>query len=144
MFWQLKNDPNGSICNTVLNTAGVNYQNGSYFNDQTNNANSSNNNQNNTFPSSNNTDSSSNSTNTNSSLLNNTANDTSNSSYLIRHILSQFYCGFGGQFCGQSNNDDIHPQTSIVILAFANTQPNGSIQIDEQNYPSALAAAWKA
>ena len=143
MFWQLRNDPNGTICRTVLNKAGVNYKNNSYFNNQTNNTNSSSNDQNNMSPSWNNTDASNN-TNNNSSFSNSTMNDTSNSSYLTPHILSQFYCGFSGQFCGQSNSDDINPRSSIVILAFANTQPNGTIKIDQPNYPNALVAAWKA
>ena len=41
-----------------------------------------------------------------------------------------FYCGFGGQFCGQSKTDDVNPKADIVILAFANTQKDGSALMD--------------
>lgn len=46
------------------------------------------------------------------------------------HVLSMFYCGFGGDFCGQSNTDDVNPKSAISILSFANTQKNGSIIVD--------------
>lgn len=55
-----------------------------------------------------------------------------------------FYCGFGGDFCGQSSTDDINPKTSIVILAFANTKSDGSIIVDSANFPSALVKTWKS
>lgn len=58
--------------------------------------------------------------------------------------LSIFYCGFGGDFCGQSDSDDTHPKTSFVILAFVNTNPDGSITIDSANFPTALANSWRS
>lgn len=36
-------------------------------------------------------------------------------------VLSVYYCGFGGNFCGQSTTNDVYPKTTHVILAFANT-----------------------
>jgi hypothetical protein len=46
------------------------------------------------------------------------------------HVLSMFYCGFSGDYCGQSNTDDVNPKSSIVILAFINTQSDGSVIMD--------------
>lgn len=42
-----------------------------------------------------------------------------------------FYCGFSGDYCGQSKINDVHPTISTVILAFANTIPNGKVVVDE-------------
>lgn len=55
-----------------------------------------------------------------------------------------FYCGFGGNFCGQSTTDDVSSKSAIVILAFANILTNGSIQVDDANYPTTLVNNWKA
>ena len=52
--------------------------------------------------------------------------------------LSMFYCGFSGEFCGQSEIDDIYSSTSLVILAFANTLPDGTVIVDESNFPAEL------
>jgi len=60
------------------------------------------------------------------------------------HDLTMFYCGFGGNFCGQSTTDDVHPKTSIVILAFVNTQPDGSVIADDANFPVSLIQSWHA
>jgi chitinase len=54
-----------------------------------------------------------------------------------------FYCGFSGNYCGQSTTDDVNPRSSIVILAFANTNNDGSISVDTPNYPTALVNKWK-
>lgn len=51
-------------------------------------------------------------------------------------VLSLYYCGFGDKFCGQSTEDDVHPGTTLVILAFLNTQADGSVIMDEANFPS--------
>ncbi len=59
-------------------------------------------------------------------------------------MLSIFYCGFGGDYCGQSNTDDVNPAATIVILAFANTQADGSVKVDEANFPQAPFNSWKA
>jgi chitinase len=56
--------------------------------------------------------------------------------------LSMFYCGFGGNFCGQSTDDDVHPKTTTVILAFVNTQPDGSVIADDANFPTDLISKW--
>ena len=57
---------------------------------------------------------------------------------------SIFYCGFGGDYCGQSNTDDVNPSTDFIILAFANTKTDGSIIVDSNTFPTALVTAWKA
>ncbi len=56
---------------------------------------------------------------------------------------SIFYCGFSGDYCGQSTTNDIHPSINTIILAFANTAPDGRIVIDEDNYPAAFVEQWK-
>lgn len=43
---------------------------------------------------------------------------------------AMFYCGFSGDFCGQSRINDVHPSIDTIILAFANTHPDGHIIID--------------
>lgn len=57
--------------------------------------------------------------------------------------LSMFYCGFGGNFCGQSSTDDVNPGADIVILAFGNTQTDGSVIVDDANFPKDLVASWQ-
>lgn len=57
--------------------------------------------------------------------------------------VSMFYCGFGANFCGQSTDDDVNPKTRTVILAFVNTQPDGSVIADDANFPTALISKWK-
>jgi hypothetical protein len=57
--------------------------------------------------------------------------------------LSMFYCGFGGNFCGQSTTDDVNPSADIVILAFGNTQTDGSVIVDDANFPTALVSSWQ-
>lgn len=72
--------------------------------------------------------------------------------YLIPHDnesngifkLSMFYCGFSGDYCGQSTIDDVHPSASFVILAFANTQSNGAIIVDEANFPTTNVQKWRS
>jgi len=54
-----------------------------------------------------------------------------------------FYCGFSGDYCGQSNTDDVNPKASIVILAFLNTSPDGSALIDRNNFPNNQVKQWK-
>lgn len=58
--------------------------------------------------------------------------------------ISMFYCGFGPTFCGQSIDDDVNPKTRTVILAFVNTQPDGSVIADDANFPTSLISKWKA
>lgn len=58
--------------------------------------------------------------------------------------MSIFYCGFGGDFCGQSTTDDVNTGASIVILAFVNTNTDGSVTVDDANFPTALVNAWQS
>jgi len=55
-----------------------------------------------------------------------------------------FYCGFSGEFCGQSSINDVNDKASIVLLAFANILSNGSILVDAQNFPNSLITQWKS
>jgi chitinase len=55
-----------------------------------------------------------------------------------------FYCGFSGDYCGQSRTDDVNPGSTIVILSFVNTQPDGSVRMDEANFPQGPFNTWKA
>lgn len=57
--------------------------------------------------------------------------------------MTAYYCGFGGNFCGESYNDDVNPRASIVILAYADIAPNGEIIIDAVNFPKAQFTNWK-
>lgn len=56
---------------------------------------------------------------------------------------SMFYCGFSGDYCGQSTTNDVHPSITTVILAFANTYQDGRIVVDETNFPGGLVQEWK-
>ena len=48
-------------------------------------------------------------------------------------VLSIFWCGFSGDYCGQSRDDDLNSKTTHVILAFANVNSDGSIKFDTSN-----------
>jgi hypothetical protein len=43
---------------------------------------------------------------------------------------AMFYCGFSGDYCGQSKINDVHPTIDTIILAFANTKSDGTVIID--------------
>tara|TARA_R110000868_G_scaffold318028_1_gene578786 strand:+ start:1428 stop:2408 length:981 start_codon:yes stop_codon:yes gene_type:complete len=63
-------------------------------------------------------------------------------------VLSIFWCGFGGNYCGQSgsnlNDDDVNPRATHVILAFVNSNPDGSVSYDDAHQPSTdLLAKWR-
>lgn len=47
---------------------------------------------------------------------------------------AMFYCGFSGDFCGQSKTNDVHASISSVILAFGNTLPDGKVIVDDDMY----------
>ena len=47
-----------------------------------------------------------------------------------KYELSMFYCGFGQDFCGQSTDNDVNKVASYVILAFVNTNTDGSVALD--------------
>jgi hypothetical protein len=101
MLWQLKSDPQGSICSSILGAVG-------------NNTNSNNNSNvsNNTSP--------------NNTLISGTVQPAPGAFFVI----SMFYCTFGANYCGQSTSNDVNPNVAIVILAFANTNSDGSITVD--------------
>lgn len=58
--------------------------------------------------------------------------------------LAMFYCGFGGDFCGQSTYDDVNHRATTVILAFSNTVRDGSIVVDTGNWPTTMVSKWQA
>jgi chitinase len=58
--------------------------------------------------------------------------------------VSIFYCGFGGDYCGQSSTDDVNPNVKFVILAFANPQSDGTVIVDDANFPTKLVSSWQA
>ena len=58
--------------------------------------------------------------------------------------VSIFYCGFGQDYCGQSTDDDVNSKVKFVILAFANPQADGTVQVDDPNFPTALVSSWQA
>ena len=55
---------------------------------------------------------------------------------ILAYKNAMFYCGFSGDFCGQSIADDVNPNIQTVILAFANTASDGNIIVDESNFPA--------
>ncbi len=151
MFWQFKNDPKGDIVKSVLTSAGVDYRNTGFMDGSNYVApaptNTTNNTSNYTAPTNNTT------TNTTNNTSNYTApapapapapSGTVTPATGASHVLSMFYCGYSGNFCGQSNTDDVNAKASIVILSFANTNYDGSITVDEANHPATLVSKWKA
>ena len=59
-------------------------------------------------------------------------------------MLSMFYCGFGGDYCGQSSTNDVNSATTNVILAFVNSNADGSVSIDAANFPKSQYDIWKS
>lgn len=57
--------------------------------------------------------------------------------------VSIFYCGFGQDYCGQSNTDDVNPNVKFVILAFANPGADGTVAVDDANFPTTLVKSWQ-
>ena len=124
MIWQLSSDPNYTFCKTVLAKAGVSYKVAS------------------TGPTE--------PTGPQTLPIGDQApgEDTPLVDFVYpvtgaSHVLSMFYCGFSGNFCGQSTTNDVNTKSAIIILAFANTQKDGSIIIDSANFPTALVKAWR-
>ena len=62
---------------------------------------------------------------------------------VINYAVSEFFCGFSGIFCGQSFSDDVNPRANLVILAFANTQDNGTVLVDTAYFPSSEVSQWQ-
>ncbi|MBK2123700.1 glycosyl hydrolase family 18 protein [Fangia hongkongensis] len=54
--------------------------------------------------------------------------------------LSIFWCGFSGNYCGQSVDNDVYEKATIVILAFVNTHTDGSVDADTM--PTQLINDW--
>ena len=164
MIWQLVNDKQGTIGQTIISRGGRNTNTTTPINNSTNstttpvnnstiiNNNSTTNNTTNSTVVNNGTSTTNNTSNTttNGSTVNNSTsnNSTNNSTGVIpvsgsSYFLSMFYCGFGKDFCGQSTTDDVQSKASIVILAFANILNNGSIEVDNNNFPTNLQLSWK-
>ncbi len=60
------------------------------------------------------------------------------------YSLAMFWCGFGWEFCGQSNNvNDVTSKADFVLLAFANINSDGSVLVDAANFPTSLVTGWK-
>lgn len=38
-----------------------------------------------------------------------------------------YWCGFDGNYCGQSNSDDVYDDATHVMMAFANANKDGSL-----------------
>lgn len=58
-------------------------------------------------------------------------------------VLGEYWCGFGGSYCGQSTGNDVNAAATHVIMAFANTNENGSIAVDSSDFPTALVQGWQ-
>ncbi len=74
-----------------------------------------------------------------------------NSAAQATPIMAEYYCGFSGSFCGQSNTsnpfiavNDVNSATKLVILAFANINTDGSITADSVAYwPTSFIPTWQ-
>ena len=55
-------------------------------------------------------------------------------------VLSIFWCGFSGSYCGQSTTDDVYSKATHVILAFVNTHTDGSVIADTM--PTQMINDW--
>jgi hypothetical protein len=62
---------------------------------------------------------------------------------MLADPLAVYYCGFSGSFCGQSTQDDTNINATLIILAFANIQSNGTVYIDTDHYPCDLVGKWQ-
>ena len=61
-----------------------------------------------------------------------------------KYELSMFYCGFGNDYCGQSKDNDVNKAATYVILAFVNTKTDGTVDLDEANFPKSSFDKWKS
>ncbi len=57
-------------------------------------------------------------------------------------VLGEYWCGFSGSYCGQSTGNDVNAAATHVIMAFANTNQNGSIAVDS-DFPTSLVQSWQ-
>lgn len=51
------------------------------------------------------------------------------------NVISMAYCGFSGNFCGESINDDVYARSVNVILSYAIISSNGAVMVDADHYP---------
>lgn len=58
-------------------------------------------------------------------------------------VINMAYCGFGGNYCGDSFNDDVYARTNNVLLSYALIAPNGAVILDTDNYPRNQVTSWK-
>lgn len=61
----------------------------------------------------------------------------------VPNILSLVYCGFGGNYCGQSIDDDVYSRATHVLLAYAVVTPNGAISVDADHFPNNEVNNWR-
>lgn len=60
------------------------------------------------------------------------------------YSLSLFWCGFSGEYCGQSNQiNDVNPKADFISLAFANINTDGSVRVDDANFPKTFVTNWR-
>jgi chitinase len=59
------------------------------------------------------------------------------------NILSVAYCGFGGNYCGESINDDVYSRATHVLLAYAVVTPNGAVSVDADHFPKNEVNNWR-
>ncbi|TXI91422.1 MAG: hypothetical protein E6Q33_10375 [Neisseriales bacterium] len=57
-------------------------------------------------------------------------------------IMGEYWCGFSNDYCGQSAGNDVNAAATHVIMAFANTNQNGSIAVDPV-FPTSLVQSWQ-
>jgi len=61
----------------------------------------------------------------------------------VNSVMNVYYCGFSGDFCGQSQTDDVYFSADFVTLAWAKVNGNGALVIDEANFPRNQVKKWK-
>jgi hypothetical protein len=59
------------------------------------------------------------------------------------NVLSVSYCGFGGNYCGESISDDVNPRATHVLLSYALVAPNGALLLDADHFPKAEVTNWR-
>ncbi|KRX06465.1 Glycoside hydrolase, superfamily [Pseudocohnilembus persalinus] len=51
-----------------------------------------------------------------------------------------YWCGFSGNYCGQSTSDDVYEDATHVIMAFANANKDGTLS--HGSMPTSLIKQW--
>lgn len=57
--------------------------------------------------------------------------------------ISISYCGFSGQYCGESYNDDVYARSANVFLSYAIVGTNGAVIVDADHYPKTETTNWR-